>query len=141
MVIAKTTGALANPLFLLQLRQPVEDHVDGHLRRLPTHQGGEYEALAVGGNVPAVGRREEQPLRNGGLEGGAIRFHIQGHLAPGHALDEFHDEAVRPHVMQRADMRLIQLRNGAGFAGETLGELGFRDFESNDAVEPEVTRL
>jgi hypothetical protein len=47
------------------------------------------------------------------------------------AFDELHDQVVRPHIVQCADVRMIQLRHSAGFAGETLGKFGLRDFESD----------
>jgi hypothetical protein len=37
--------------------------------------------------------------------------------------DQLHHKVIRAHVVQRADIRMIQGRDRAGFAIEALGEL------------------
>ena len=59
----------------------------------------------------------------------------------GLAFDILHDEVIRPHIVQRADMRMIQRCHGFGFPVKALRELLFRDFESDSAVEPRIARL
>ena len=42
------------------------------------------------------------------------------------AVEELHDQVVRPDVVQLADVRMIQCRDGAGFALEAVAELDGR---------------
>ena len=52
-----------------------------------------------------------------------------------------------PDVVQRADVRMVERRDGARFALEALAELGIggecvgQDLDRDDAIEPRVARL
>ena len=43
----------------------------------------------------------------------------------GRALDEFHDEVIRPDVVELADVRMVQRGDGPGFTLEAFGQLVF----------------
>ena len=51
-------------------------------------------------------------------------------------VDVLHHEIIRPDVVQRADVRMIQRGNGACFPLEALGELLARNLDRHGAVEP-----
>ena len=67
------------------------------------------------------------------------------------ALDILHDEVIDrarlPDVVERADVRMIQLRDGAGFTLESLAEIGvirerrLQDFNGDRAVEAGIACL
>ena len=82
-------------------------------------------------------RNEEQRLL--GRDAGAHR------LAEIHAIDELHEQveeaAAFAEVVDADDVRVAELCEGAGFAGEALGKAGLRgergreDFQSDEPVE------
>ena len=57
------------------------------------------------------------------------------------ALDVLHHQVIRPNIVQRANVGMIQRRHGASFALETLTELGLGSFDRNDAIEARVASL
>src|SRR5215471_14228592 len=52
-----------------------------------------------------------------------------------------HDEIIGPDVVKRADIRIIQRRNGSGFAIEALAELFLGNLYGDDTIQPCVTSL
>ncbi len=56
------------------------------------------------------------------------------------ALDVLYDQVIRTDVVQRADVRMIQRRNGPSFALEALAVRGFEDLDGDDAVEARIAR-
>src|SRR3954453_712689 len=70
----------------------------------------------------------------------------EGHMPP-----PLHDEerraALFTHVMQRADMRMLELRDATSFPVEALSELRIRrevfreDLDRHDAIEPRIPRF
>ncbi len=59
----------------------------------------------------------------------------------GHAFDVFHHQVVRSHVVDLADVGMIQRRHGAGFALKALAEFLFGKLQNDDPVEPRIARL
>jgi hypothetical protein len=57
------------------------------------------------------------------------------------AFDIFHDKVIRTHVVERADVRMIQCRDGQGFAREAVAEAVAALFYGDGAVEPRVARF
>src|SRR5258708_11403579 len=57
------------------------------------------------------------------------------------ALDVLHHQIIRPDVMQRTDVRMIQRGDSSCLASETLGELLTGNFDGHDAVKTRVERL
>ena len=57
------------------------------------------------------------------------------------SLEEFHDEVVRPDVVQLTDVRVIERRDRAGFAFEAVAEFGGRLLDGDEPVQPRVARL
>src|SRR6476646_5543463 len=57
------------------------------------------------------------------------------------ALDVLHDQVIRPNVVQRADMGMIQRRNRMRLALEPLAETVTACLDSNDAAQARVARL
>ena len=57
------------------------------------------------------------------------------------AVEELHDQVVRPDVVQLADVRMIQRRDGARFALEAVAEFGGRLLDRDEAIEPRVARF
>ena len=54
------------------------------------------------------------------------------------ALDVLHDQVVRPDVVQRADVRVIQRRDRVGFTLEAIAELLGGHLDRHFAVQPRV---
>jgi hypothetical protein len=59
----------------------------------------------------------------------------------GLALDVLHHQVIRPHVVERANVGMIQRRHSASFALETLAELGLGNLDGHDAIQAGVTSL
>ena len=57
------------------------------------------------------------------------------------ALDVLHHQVIRPDIVERANVGMIQRRHGASFALETLAELFVRNLDCDDSIEPRVARL
>ena len=57
------------------------------------------------------------------------------------ALDVLHHQVIRPDIVKLADVRMIQRRDGAGFALETLAELGLGNLDGDDAIKARVAGL
>ena len=57
------------------------------------------------------------------------------------AVEELHDQVVRPDVVELADVRVIERRNGARFALEAVAEFGGRLLDGDEPVQPRVTRF
>ena len=57
------------------------------------------------------------------------------------ALDVLHHQIIGPHVVELANMRMIQRRDRTGLPLKTLAELGLRNLNCDDAVESRVSRL
>jgi hypothetical protein len=55
------------------------------------------------------------------------------------ALDVLHDQVIRPNIVQRRNVGLIQRSHGASFALETLTELSLGDFYRDGAIKTRVT--
>ena len=53
---------------------------------------------------------------------------------------QFHDEIVGPDVEEGADVRMIQGRDGAGFALEALGELFSGNLDGDVAAQAGIAR-
>ena len=53
-------------------------------------------------------------------------------------LDQLHHQVVRPDIVQRADMRVIQGGDGAGFAIETCREALMRELDRHRAAQPRI---
>src|SRR5262249_43443988 len=49
-----------------------------------------------------------------------------------------HHKIVRPNVMQRANVWMIQRGDGTGLAFEALGEFLVRNFDRNKTIQPRV---
>ena len=56
-------------------------------------------------------------------------------------VDQFHHQIVRPDVMDLADIRMIESRNGPRFAVKPRGESVLRNLQGNIAVQPGVARF
>jgi len=54
------------------------------------------------------------------------------------ALDVFHHQVVRTDVVDLADVRMIQLGDGFGFAFKAFAEGGLGDFDGYDAVQARI---
>lgn len=50
--------------------------------------------------------------------------------------DVLHDQVVRPDIVQRANVRVIQRSYGVRFALEPFGELFVRNFDRDNAIQP-----
>jgi hypothetical protein len=48
------------------------------------------------------------------------------------------DAILMADVVQRADVRMVQLRHGLRFARKSLRELGLRNLERDRAIEPRI---
>ena len=57
------------------------------------------------------------------------------------AVDELHDDVVGADVEDLADVGVVERRDGAGFAAETLAEDLAGGFDGDDAVEAGVAGL
>ena len=57
------------------------------------------------------------------------------------ALDVLHHQIVGAYIVHRANMGMIQRRDGAGLALEAVAESFLRNLDGNDAIEPRVTGL
>src|SRR5437868_14117413 len=57
------------------------------------------------------------------------------------ALDVLHDQVVGSNVVERADVGMIQGRDGAGFALKTLTKLSLGNLDGHDAIKARVTSL
>ena len=67
---------------------------------------------------------------------------IDGHRAfERHALDVFHHQVIRPDIVQSADAGVIQRRDGAGFAFETLAEGRLGDLHGDHPAEARIAGL
>ena len=55
------------------------------------------------------------------------------------AFDKFHDQVVRPNVMQRANIRVVQRGDRVGLLLETRCVFALQSLDGDDAVEPGVT--
>ena len=53
-------------------------------------------------------------------------------------LDQLHHQVVRAHIVERADVRMVQGRDGAGFAGESCAEAFLAHLDRHGAVQPGV---
>ena len=56
-------------------------------------------------------------------------------------LDVLHHQAIGAHVVERADVRMIQSGDGTGFAPETVGKPFRAHFDRDVAAEPGVARF
>src|SRR5216110_1747018 len=60
------------------------------------------------------------------------------------AFEKFQDEkigvAFTPDVEERADVRMLQARNGARFAVESFGKVRRQDLDRDGAIEPRIAR-
>ena len=56
------------------------------------------------------------------------------------AFDILHDQIVGTDVIKVADVGVVQRGDGAGFAGEALGELRARDFDGDVAAQAVIVR-
>jgi hypothetical protein len=54
------------------------------------------------------------------------------------ALDVFHDEVIRPDIMESANVRMVERSDGSRFALEALAELLGGDLDCNDAIQARV---
>src|SRR5215831_14889394 len=54
------------------------------------------------------------------------------------ALDVFHHQVIGTDIVNLADVRMVQSSYGAGFLLEARGELLFRDFDRDGAIEAAV---
>ena len=52
-----------------------------------------------------------------------------------------HHQVVRSNVVKLANVRMVEGGYGAGFALETLGELGFGNFDGYCAVQTGIARF
>jgi len=98
----------------------------------------------------AVARRRQHliPLRGGlsvagDLCGDAEDFLLHeiatlNEIGEGLAFDELHDEVIGADVVERANVGVIESGDGPGFAGESGGELGLRDFDGDGAPDAGV---
>src|SRR5207244_1440818 len=59
----------------------------------------------------------------------------------GLALDKLHDQIVRSHIVELADVRMIECGNGTCFLLEALTELDLRYFHCDGTVEAGIPRL
>jgi hypothetical protein len=57
------------------------------------------------------------------------------------ALDVFHHQVIRPDIVQSADIGVIQRRDGAGFAFETLAEGRLGDLHGDHPAEARIAGL
>src|SRR6516165_6601189 len=57
------------------------------------------------------------------------------------ALDELHHQVVRPDVINLADIRVIQSRDGPCLACNAFGELFVDCLDSDNAMESRIARL
>ncbi len=57
------------------------------------------------------------------------------------AVDQFHHQVIRADVVDLADVRMIQRRDGAGLAFKTVREFGLQNFHTDITVQPCVTRF
>ena len=53
-------------------------------------------------------------------------------------LHQFHHQVVRPHIVERADVGMVERRDGAGFAVEAFGELSGGDFDGHATAKTSV---
>ena len=59
----------------------------------------------------------------------------------GSAVDVFHDEVIRPHVIEVAQVRMIQRRDGASLAFEAVAKLLGDQLDGDRPVQPRVAGL
>ena len=57
------------------------------------------------------------------------------------ALDVLHHQVIRPDIVERADVGMIQRRDSARFALESFAELGLGNLDRDDAIEARVAGL
>jgi len=57
------------------------------------------------------------------------------------AFDILHHQVIRPDIVQRADMRMVQRRDRPRFPLEALGEFYRGDLDRDGAIKPRITRL
>src|SRR3954451_2361252 len=87
------------------------------------------------------------PFAMGGVEGirklnGQTQGLRRGHrAAEGATVQILHDEVVWPHVVQGANVRMVQRRDGTGFAIEAAAELAGRYLNRNCPVDARVASL
>jgi len=56
------------------------------------------------------------------------------------ALQQFHHQVIRTHVVQRANMRMIQRRNRSRFSIESFAELLLRSLDGDGPPQPGINR-
>jgi len=74
-------------------------------------------------------RRQEWPLRLTGNTGGQRV-----------ALHQFHHEIVRTNVVNRADVRVVEVGNGPDFPLKSVAEFVIRDLDGDSAAQARVAR-
>ena len=77
----------------------------------------------------------------GDLAGQAQHVGDRERTAQGLAFDVLHNEVVRTHVEQRADVGMVQGRDAQGLVAEALLELLLRDLDRDRPLEPRVAGL
>src|SRR5262245_29756777 len=110
----------------------------------------EVEHFDAGATQQNIGRLEVpmidafgvcRPQRICDLERQAYGFLRRQRTAYRLSLDVFHNEVIRTDVEERADVGMIERRNGSRFPLEAFAELFFYDFDRNRTVEACITRL
>ena len=83
--------------------------------------------------------RRLQGIRH--LDGQPKRLRHRHRTMQGLAFHILHHQVVRPYVVERANVRMVQRRHGAGFTLEPGVEPRLGDFDGDHAVEARVPGL
>ena len=83
--------------------------------------------------------RRLQGIRH--LDGQTQRLRHRHRTMQGPAVHIFHHQVVRPYVVERANVRMVQRGDGAGFTLEPGVEPRLGDFDGDHAVEARVHGL
>jgi len=139
---ARQIGSGRRPLD--DFRKPEIEKLDAGFREdhVPGLQISMYDASAM---RLAERIRDLNPVSESLFHGERAALESLGERLPFEVLhDEEIDAVFAPNVVKRADVRVVQRRNRARFAFETLAELGVvgemsaENFESDDAIEAGV---
>src|ERR1700733_10929783 len=90
--------------------------------------------LSLSGALRGIVHRDLKPANNIGQGLRQRRWSLERST-----LDVLHYKVVRPDIMQRANVGMIQGGYGVRFSLEAFGELFIRNLDRDNAIQPRVT--